>query len=117
MNSKEIIGNYKNRVALLNERMSIGLTEAEITILETLNTKLSLNLNSSEQQSIEGLRLIILELVKQKWSLRRLHQELKMSLYSLGVICLKLRGLYGYPYSPFGNFGINKERFIEQSYG
>lgn len=113
----EIIRNYGGRNVLLNGHANnCSLNNSEIAILEILNAKLSLDLDTETQKSIEGLRVICKKLIKQKWSIYDLH-ELGISLRSLGVICLKLRGLYGYPHNPFGVFGINKNVFIEQSYG
>lgn len=110
----EIIRNYGSRVALLNEKKDSSFSDSEIAALALLNAKLNLKLDPTKQQSIEGLKLILSEIINQKWKIHDLH-SLGISLRSLGVICLKLRGLYHFPYDPFGRFGINKEKFIDQN--
>ena len=54
--------------------------------------------------------MITKELVRQGWSIYDLH-EIGISLRSIGVICLKIRGFLGYPYNPFGNFRYKKRMF------
>ena len=107
----EVIRSYGSRASFLNGRTCRSLSESEIANLAVLNDKLNLKLDSETQQSIYGLRLIARTLIKNKWSSYDLH-ELGISLRSIGVICLKLRGFFGYERDPFGSFGINKASFI-----
>jgi hypothetical protein len=88
-----------------------SLNDSELAILATLNTKLNLGLDQNVQRTPDGVKLIIKELINQKWRIYDLH-EIGISLRSVGVICLKLKGFFGYPYNPFGTFGIKKESFI-----
>ena len=87
-----------------------SFNDSELAILATLNTKLNLGLDSNAQKTPAGVRLIVRELTNQKWHIRDLHDN-GISLRSVGVIYLKIKGLFGYPYNPFGNLGIKKESF------
>ena len=103
----ENVSNYGTR----SGKKVYPLSDSELTILANLNDKLNLSLDSESQSNINGFRAIVKELRKQKWSIYDLH-ELGISLWSLGVISLKLSGLFGYPHNPFGTHGINRESFI-----
>jgi len=100
----ENVSNYGTR----SGKKVYSLSDSEMKTLATLNDKLNLKLDSTSQRSIDGFRAIWKELRKQKWSKYDLH-ELGISLWSLGVISLKLSGLFGYPHNPFGTHGINPE--------
>ena len=103
----ENVRNYGSR----SGKKVYTLSDSEMKTLATLNDKLNLNLDSGSQGSIDGFRVIVKALREQKWSIYDLH-ELGISLWSIGVINLKLRGFLGYPYNPFGAHGINRESFI-----